>query len=103
MLKLRAPAFADSLSKRYGTVLSLSGRRLPTKLSALSGLLLDNSFVAASIDTSKMARSQAQAYVKAHGQILTTTGIRSGNYSFDYADSGGTVPGFVCTLDEAYC
>ena len=31
------------------------------------------------------------------------TGKESGNYSFDYADCGGTVPGFACTKDEAYC
>ena len=27
----------------------------------------------------------------------------SGNYSFDYADCGGTVPGYACTTDVAYC
>jgi hypothetical protein len=30
-----------------------------------------------------------------HGQTLLTTGKESGNYSFDYADCGGTVPGYA--------
>ena len=33
-------------------------------------------------------------------RLLLTTGRESGNYSFDYADCGGTVPGFACTKDE---
>jgi hypothetical protein len=46
---------------------------------------------------------QVQGYVRKHGQTLLTAGKESGNYSFDYADCGGTVPGFACTRDEAYC
>jgi hypothetical protein len=50
-----------------------------------------------------MTCAQVQNYVKLHGQTLLTTGTASGNYSFNYADCGGTVPGFACTMDEAYC
>jgi hypothetical protein len=50
-----------------------------------------------------MTCPQVQDYIKRHGQTLLTTGKESGNYSFDYADCGGTVPGFACTMDEAYC
>jgi hypothetical protein len=57
----------------------------------------------ASTDTSNMTCAQVQSYVKTNGQTLLTTGIESGNYSFNYADCGGTVPGYVCTKDEAYC
>jgi hypothetical protein len=42
-----------------------------------------------------MTCAQVQAYIKKHGQTLLTTGRESGNYSFDYADCGGTVPGYV--------
>ena len=55
------------------------------------------------MNTSNMTCAQVQDYVKTHGQTLLTTGIESGNYSFNYADCGGTVPGFACTTDEAYC
>ena len=47
--------------------------------------------------------AQVQDYVSKHGQTLLTTGKELGDYSFDYADCGGTVPGFACTRDEAYC
>jgi hypothetical protein len=70
---------------------------------AIGGLLLVNSPAFASMDTSNMTCAQVQSYVKAHGQTLLTTGVESGNYSFDYADCGGTVPGYACTADEAYC
>jgi hypothetical protein len=50
-----------------------------------------------------MTCAQVQAYIKKRGQTLLTTGRESGNYSFDYADCGGTVPGYACTKDEAYC
>ena len=50
-----------------------------------------------------MTCAQVQGYISKHGQTLLTTGRESGNYSFDYADCGGTVPGFACTTDEAYC
>jgi hypothetical protein len=50
-----------------------------------------------------MTCGQVQDYIRKHGQTLLTTGKESGNYSFDYADCGGTVPGFACTTDEAYC
>jgi hypothetical protein len=50
-----------------------------------------------------MTCAQVQDDVKKHGQTLLNTGKESGNYSFDYADCGGTVPGFACTIDEAYC
>jgi hypothetical protein len=58
---------------------------------------------ASSANSLTMTCAQVQAYVKKHGQTLLTTGKESGNYSFDYADCGGTVPGFACTRDEAYC
>ena len=47
--------------------------------------------------------ARVQDYIRKHGQSLLSTGIESGNYSFDYADCGGTVPGYACTKDEAYC
>ena len=50
-----------------------------------------------------MTCARVQDYVRKHGQTLLTTGKESGNYSFDYAECGGTVPGFACTTDEAYC
>ena len=50
-----------------------------------------------------MTCAQVQDYVSKHGQTLLTTRKELGNYSFDYADCGGTVPGFACTRDEAYC
>jgi hypothetical protein len=103
MLKLRAAALADSFSKKCGRVLGISGPRWRIKLLALSGLLLMGSRAIASVDTSNMTCAQVQDYVKTHGQTLLTTGIESGNYSFNYADCGGTVPGFACTTDEAYC
>jgi hypothetical protein len=102
MLKLRAAPLADSLSKRCGRLLRLSGRRR-IKLLALIGLFLMSPPAFASMDTSNKTCAQVQDYVKTHGQTLLTTGIESGNYSFNYADCGGTVPGFACTMDEAYC
>ena len=104
MLKLHAALLAYSLSKRCRRVLRLSGRRW-IKLFTLSGLLPISSiaFAFASIDTSNMTCAQVQDYVKTHGQTLLTTGSESGNYSFNYDDCGGTVPGFACTTDEAYC
>jgi hypothetical protein len=50
-----------------------------------------------------MTCAQVQDHIKKHGQTLLTTGQESGNYSFDYAECGGTVPGFACTTDEAHC
>ena len=47
--------------------------------------------------------AQVQDLIKKHGQTLLATGKESGNYSFDYADCGGTVPGYACTRDLAYC
>jgi hypothetical protein len=73
------------------------------KFFALIGLLPTSSLAFASTDTTTMTCAQVQDYVKKHGQTLLTTGKESGNYSFDYADCGGTVPGFACTIDEAYC
>ena len=103
MLKLCAAPLADSFSKRCGQVLALSGQRRRIKLLALSGLLLMGSPAFALTDTSNMTCAQVQSYVKTHGQTLLNTGVESGNYSFSYADCGGTVPGYVCTSDEAYC
>src|SRR5271163_4269870 len=96
MLKLHAALLAYSLSKRCRRVLRLSGRRW-IKLFTLSGLLPISSiaFAFASIDTSNMTCAQVQDYVKTHGQTLLTTGSESGNYSFNYDDCGGTVPGFA--------
>jgi hypothetical protein len=50
-----------------------------------------------------MTCAQVQDHIRKHGQTLLATGQESGNYSFDYADCGGTVPGFACTMDEAHC
>jgi hypothetical protein len=50
-----------------------------------------------------MTCAQVQDYVTKHGQTLLTTDKETGTYSFNYADCGGTVPGFACTRDEAYC
>jgi hypothetical protein len=50
-----------------------------------------------------MTCAQVQDHIRKHGQTLLATGQESGNYSFDYADCGGTVPGYACTRDEAYC
>jgi hypothetical protein len=50
-----------------------------------------------------MSCAHVQGYVRKHGQTLLATGKESGNYSFDYADCGGTVPGYACTTDQAYC
>jgi hypothetical protein len=50
-----------------------------------------------------MSCAEVQDYVKKRGQTLLATGKESGNYSFDYAECGGTVPGYACTRDEAYC
>jgi hypothetical protein len=73
------------------------------KLLTLSSLLLKSSLAFASMYTSNTTCAQVQDYVKKHGQTLLTTGIESGNYSLNYADCGGTVPGFTCTKDETYC
>jgi hypothetical protein len=54
-------------------------------------------------DSLTMTCAQVQYHVRKHAQTLLTTGTESGNYSLDYADCGGTVPGFACTKDEAYC
>jgi hypothetical protein len=58
---------------------------------------------ASSPNSLTMSCAQVQAYIRKHGQTLLTTGKESGNYSFDYADCGGTVPGYACTTDKAYC
>jgi hypothetical protein len=50
-----------------------------------------------------MTCAQVKDHIRRHGQTLLATGKESGNYSFDYADCGGTVPGYACTRDEAYC
>jgi hypothetical protein len=50
-----------------------------------------------------MTCAQVQDYIRKHGQTLLSTGRESGNYSFDYAECGGTVPGYACTTDQAYC
>jgi hypothetical protein len=55
------------------------------------------------LDSLDMTCAQVQAHIKKHGQTLLATGRESGNYSFDYAECGGTVPGYACTRDEAYC
>jgi hypothetical protein len=54
-------------------------------------------------DSLTMACAQVQDHIKKHGQTLLATGKETGNYSFDYADCGGTVPGYACTRDDAYC
>src|ERR1700677_2444874 len=50
-----------------------------------------------------MICAQVQDHIKKHGQTLLATGKEAGNYSFDYADCGGTVPGYACTRDQVYC
>jgi hypothetical protein len=60
--------------------------------------------LAASTPTSlTMTCVQVEDHIKKHGQTLLATGKESGNYSFDYAECGGTVPGYACTTDTAYC
>jgi hypothetical protein len=103
MLKLRAATLSHLFSKRRRQISSLGNRWRASKFLALSGLLLISLPAFASIDTSNMTCAQVQDYVKKHGQTLLTTGTESGNYSFDYADCGGTVPGFACTKDKVHC
>ena len=50
-----------------------------------------------------MTCARVQDHIRKHGQTLLATGQETGNYSFDYADCGGTVPGYACTRDVAYC
>ena len=50
-----------------------------------------------------MTCAQVQDHIKKNGQTLLATGKESGSYSFNYADCGGTVPGYACTSDEAAC
>jgi hypothetical protein len=52
---------------------------------------------ASNADSLTMTCAQVQDYINEHGQTLLTTGKESGNYSFDYAECGGTVPGYACT------
>ncbi len=54
-------------------------------------------------DSLTMTCAQVQDYIKKHGQTLLRSGRESGNYSFDYAECGGTVPGYACTTDQTYC
>jgi hypothetical protein len=54
-------------------------------------------------DSLTMTCAQVRDHIKKHGQTLLATGKEAGNYSFDYAECGGTVPGYACTTDEAYC
>ena len=58
---------------------------------------------ASSANSLTMTCAQVQDYIRKHGQTLLITGKESGNYSFDYAECGGTVPGFACTMDVAFC
>jgi hypothetical protein len=102
MFNSRTAMLAGLFSTSCGTLFR-NGRRTWITPLAIGGLLLMNSSAFASMDTSNMTCAQVQSYVKAHGQTLLTTGVESGNYSFDYADCGGTVPGYACTVDEAYC
>ena len=44
-----------------------------------------------------MTCAQVRDYIRKHGQTLLTTGIESGNYSANYDECGGTVPGYACT------
>jgi hypothetical protein len=72
-------------------------------------------FVAVCADSSRRASAastpnsltrtcaEVQNHIKKHGQTLLATSKESGNYSFDYADCGGAVPGYACTRDDAYC
>ena len=94
MLKLRVALLANLCSKRCGQVLGLSRRRRRIELLALSGLLLMNSSAFASMDTSNMTCAQVQSYVKSHGQTLLTTGVESGNCSFDDARRGAVRDGY---------
>jgi len=77
------------------------------KFLALALLLVTTSVAFADLETSNKTCAQVQAYVKAHSQTrlntTTSNGYEFSTYSFDYADCGGTVPGFVCTLDNTYC
>jgi hypothetical protein len=64
---------------------------------------LGGAYAASTANSLTMTCAQVQDHIRKHGQTLLTTGKESGNYSFDYADCGGTVPGFACTSDEAHC
>jgi hypothetical protein len=72
-------------------------------LAAVLLVVITNSAAYASYETSNKTCAQVQAYVQAHGQTLLSTGQASGNYSFNYADCGGTVPGYACTSDVTFC
>jgi hypothetical protein len=70
------------------------------------GVCVDSSgraSAASSPNSLTMTCAQVQDHIRKHGQTLLSTGKESGNYSFDYAECGGTVPGYACTTDEAYC
>ena len=70
------------------------------------GVFADSSGRASAASTPNslnMTCAQVQDHIRKHGQTLLATGKESGNYSFDYADCGGTVPGYACTKDVAYC
>ena len=54
-------------------------------------------------DSLTMTCAEVQHLIKKQGQTLLATGKEASNYSFDYAECGGTVPGYACTRDEAYC
>ena len=49
-----------------------------------------------------MTCAQVQDHIRKHGQTLLATGKESGNYSFDYADCAGTVPGIFWRTLEAF-
>ena len=70
------------------------------------GVCADSSGRASAASTANsltMTCAQVQDHIRKQGQTLLATGKESGNYSFDYADCGGTVPGYACTRDVAYC
>jgi hypothetical protein len=72
----------------------------------VTGVCADSSGRASAASTPNsltMTCAQVQDHIRKHGQTLLATGKESGNYSFDYADCGGTVPGYACTRDVAYC
>ena len=73
------------------------------KLSLAAACLLTTSSLAFALETSTLTCQQLQVYLTKHGQTMLTTGRASGNYSPNYAECGGTIPGYVRTQDVAFC
>jgi hypothetical protein len=104
-ISARAIAAIPRSKIRDSDMKNLAPRLLAAVLFAMSACADATSQASAAprLNSLAMTCAQVQDYVRKHGQTLVTTGQESGNYSFDYAECGGTVPGFACATDEAYC